>query len=86
LEFFNDINSEALAFIQHSGENSESRQISLAVHVLAALQNGKELLSMEQAMGTSAFADLDLSRFRAAPITHLSDLTFEGQGAFPAQG
>jgi len=29
---------------------------------------------------------LDLSRFRAAPITHSSDLTFEGQGAFPAQG
>lgn len=57
LEFFNDINSEALAFIQHSGENSESRQISLAVHALAAFQNGKELLSMEQAMGTSAFAN-----------------------------
>ena len=30
--------------------------------------------------------EVDLSRFRAAPITPLSDLTFEGQGAFPAQG
>lgn len=27
-----------------------------------------------------------LSRFDAAPIAHLSDLSFEGQGAFPAQG
>uniref|UniRef100_UPI002490FAFB hypothetical protein n=1 Tax=Roseovarius nanhaiticus TaxID=573024 RepID=UPI002490FAFB len=26
---------------------------------------------------------LDLSRFRAAPVAHLSDLSFEGQGAFP---
>ena len=29
---------------------------------------------------------LDLSRFDAAPITHLSYLSFEGQGAFPAEG
>jgi len=29
--------------------------------------------------------DLDLSRFDAAPVTHLSGLSFEGQGAFPAQ-
>jgi len=35
---------------------------------------------------TTLVDTLDLSRFRAAPITHLSDLTFEGQGAFPAQG
>ncbi len=28
--------------------------------------------------------DLDLSRICAAPIAHLSDLSFEGQGAFPA--
>ena len=29
--------------------------------------------------------NLDLSRFGAAPIAHLSDLSFEGQGAFPAE-
>ena len=29
--------------------------------------------------------DLDLSRFRAAPIAHLCSLCFEGQGAFPAE-
>jgi len=29
---------------------------------------------------------LDLSRFDAAPVAHLSDLSFEGQGAFPAKG
>lgn len=29
---------------------------------------------------------VDLSRFDAAPITHLSYLSFEGQGAFPAEG
>jgi hypothetical protein len=29
---------------------------------------------------------MDLSRFDAAPITHLSYLSFEGQGAFPAEG
>ena len=29
---------------------------------------------------------VDLSRFDAAPVAHLSDLSFEGQGAFPAQG
>ena len=28
---------------------------------------------------------MDLSRFRAALIAHLSDLSFEGQGAFPAE-
>lgn len=28
---------------------------------------------------------MDLSRFRAAPVAHLSDLSFEGQGAFSAQ-
>ena len=33
-----------------------------------------------------ALANLDLSRFDAAPITHLSYLSFEGQGAFPAEG
>jgi hypothetical protein len=35
--------------------------------------------------GAPAF-QLDLSRFDAAPISHLSDLSFEGQRAFPAQG
>ena len=29
--------------------------------------------------------DLDLSRFRAAPIAQLCSLCFEGQGAFPAE-
>ena len=29
---------------------------------------------------------LDLSRFDAAPIAHLSGLSFECQGAFPAEG
>ena len=28
---------------------------------------------------------LDLSRFSAAPVAHLSDLSFEGQRAFPAE-
>jgi len=31
------------------------------------------------------FREVDLSRFRAAPVAHLSNLSFEGQGAFPAQ-
>jgi len=30
--------------------------------------------------------EVDLSRFDAAPVAHLSDLSFEGQGAFPAKG
>ncbi|WP_291731784.1 M20/M25/M40 family metallo-hydrolase [Leisingera sp. F5] len=30
-------------------------------------------------------ADLDVSRFDAAPISHLSGFSFVGQGAFPAQ-
>lgn len=29
---------------------------------------------------------MDLSRFRAAPSSHLRSLSFEGQGAFPIQG
>ena len=29
---------------------------------------------------------LDLSRISALPITHLNDLRFESQGAFPAEG
>ena len=28
---------------------------------------------------------LDLPRFDAAPVSHLSDLSFEGQGTFPPQ-
>ncbi len=28
---------------------------------------------------------MDLSRFRAAPISHLCSLCFEGQGVFPAE-
>ncbi|MFT6169994.1 MAG: hypothetical protein ACJAR9_002121, partial [Celeribacter sp.] len=27
---------------------------------------------------------MDLSRYRAAPITHLCGLSFESQGTFPA--
>ncbi len=52
--------------------------------IFLAAQNTKIL----QILGLSAVvavAGLDLSRFRAAPVAHLSDLSFEGQGAFPAQ-
>jgi Arm domain-containing DNA-binding protein len=34
---------------------------------------------------TGIEVELDLSRFDAAPVTHLSGLSFEGQGAFPTQ-
>ena len=55
LDFFSDINLDALAFTQHSGEKSNSQDVALAVHALASFEKGKELLSLERAMGTFAF-------------------------------
>jgi methyl-accepting chemotaxis protein len=55
LDFYSGINQDALAFIQHSGEKSNSQDVALAVHALASFEKGKELLSRERAMGTLAF-------------------------------
>ena len=55
LEFYSALNQDALAFVQHSGEKSDSQQVAVAVHALASFEKGKELLSRERAMGTSAF-------------------------------
>ena len=56
-----------------------------------ALRRGEDPRTPKASVPTVAnaldrYLEVDLSRFRAAPATHLGDLSFESQGAFPAEG
>mgnify|MGYP003334438638 CR=1 FL=1 len=63
--------------------------VSAPGHQIAALAPDMPLsaqrVDITLSDGRRILVELDLSRFDAAPIAHLSDLSFEGQGAFPAQ-
>lgn len=70
------------------GGNGSGTKLS-PVSEAAIKKNRESLRSIIWLSATRPTTDrhsLDLSRFDAAPITHLSYLSFEGQGAFPAEG
>ena len=69
-----------MAFKDNGGGNEPSDQLS-PVQVSTAPDRFEILRGIE-----GQNSRLDLSRFGAAPVSHLSDFSFEGQGAFPAEG
>jgi hypothetical protein len=79
---------ENVANKQQRQKTNNGPELTLILYKTIALQAGRNLQSQEFVDMTGPdrqTVTVDLSRFDAAPITHLCSLCFEGQGAFPAE-
>ena len=92
----NEVAQNVIIDIFVTDEGFATRQM-VALGVLGGLREDSECVepfllrpdgSMDFGTGydEDSDRDVDLSRFSAAPSSHLRGLRLEGQGAFPAQG